>query len=191
MKLVARCLLTTLVFFLYPDLTSAMELNDALRLVQAWGTEAKDRTYVGRLQVDARGGFVTKSSGVFFRFNAERNALLVSGLVGYNIKLHSAHPRTWQKMITASRLEHQTLGEGELELYTQPLFDLKDDVILLTRRYEAVPESDKQFFREIRWLLMAAHYWFMRRYNDVLTEPLEEIQANAERRNKEYPKRPW
>ncbi len=163
-----------------------MELKDALRLVQAWGG-----TYIGNLQVDSRGGFVTKSDGAFFRFNPDQKVLLVSGLVRYDVKIHSNHPQTWVEMVAASKLEYRTLGEGELELYTQPLFDLKDDVILMTRRYDVVPASDEQFFREIRWLLMAADYWFMRRYNELTVSTFDEVKAGAQRRNDAYPKRPW
>lgn len=177
--------------FLYLDSLHAMELNDALRLVQTWGIEAKDRSYINRLQVNARGGFLTKSSGAFFRYNPEQKRLLVSGLVRYDVKIHSNHPETWREMVEASKLEYRSLGEGELELYTQPLFDLKDDVILLTRQYETIPASDQQFCREIRWLLMAADYWFMRRYNELTVSTLSEVKADAQRRNDAYPKRPW
>lgn len=146
-----------------------MELNTALKLVQAWGRDSKDMNLIGQMAVDSRGGFLTKSAGAFFRYDPVKGQLLVSGLVGYNVKLHSKHPTTWQKMVRASQREAATLGEGVLELYTEKLLSFDPDVILLTKSFNNNDVTPAQFVIEIDWLLSAAHYWFMKRYNDVLT----------------------
>jgi hypothetical protein len=74
-----------------------MELNTALKLVQAWGQDSKDMKFIGELTVDARGGFLTKSAGAFFRYDPPTKRLLVSGLVRYNVTIHSEFPDTWKK----------------------------------------------------------------------------------------------
>jgi hypothetical protein len=171
-----------------------MELNTALKLVQAWGRDSKDMTLIGQLAVDPRGGFITKSAGAFFRYDSVTRQLLVSGLVGYNIKLHSKHPTTWEKMVRASQRETATLGEGVLELHTKKLFSFDPDVILLTKTFNNDELQPAQFVIEVDWLLSAAHYWFMKRYNDVLTTPetdlIREGPLNNARMLRERP-RPW
>lgn len=156
-----------------------MELTAALNLVQAWGRDSKDMKLIDHLIVDANGGFITKSAGAFFRYNASTKQLQVSGLVGYNVKLHSSFPDTWEKMVRASKRESATVGEGALELYTQKLFNFEPDVILLTKSFQDDHVKPGQFVVEVDWLLSAAHYWFMKRYNDVLTTPERELIRQA------------
>jgi hypothetical protein len=144
-----------------------MELNTALKLVHAWGQDSKDMKLIGQLTVDSRGGFLTKSAGAFFRYEPVRQQLLVSGLVGYDITIHSSYPDTWEKMVRASKREMATLGEGALELYTQDLFGFERDVILLTKSFKEDSIKPAQFVIETDWLLSAAHYWFMKRYNEI------------------------
>lgn len=171
-----------------------MELNTALALAQAWGGDSKDMNLIDRMSVDSRGGFLTKSAGAFLRYDPVLKQLSVSGLVGYNVKLHSKHPTTWQKMVRASQRESSTLGEGDLELYTQKLFDFDPDVILLTKIFKEDSIKPAQFVVEVDWLLGAAHYWFMKRYNDVLVTPEEELIREGplinDRMLKQRP-RPW
>ena len=171
-----------------------MELNTALKLVQAWGQDSKDMKFIGELTVDARGGFLTKSAGAFFRYDPPTKRLLVSGLVRYNVTIHSEFPDTWEKMVRASKRESATLGEGELELYPHKLFNFDRDVVLLTKAFTDDTIKPAQFVVETDWLLTAAHYWFMKRYNKISSAPERELitegpQINA-RMLAERP-RPW
>ena len=153
----------------------AMELNTALALVQAWGQDSKDMTLIGKMTVDPEGGFLTKSAGAFFRYEPAKKQLLVSGLVRYNIKIHSKHPFTWDEMVNASKREWSTLGEGDLELYTRKLFTFEPDVVLLTKAFKNDTIRPAQFVIEVDWLLSAAHYWFMKRYNEISVTPEAEL----------------
>lgn len=171
-----------------------MELNTALKLVQAWGQDSKDMKLIGQMEVDGRGGFLTKSAGAFFRYDPVAKRLLVSGLVRYNVTIHSEFPDTWDKMVRASKRESATLGEGELELYTQKLFSFDRDVVLLTKTFKDDSIKSLQFVVETDWLLSAAHYWFIKRYNKVSTTSesgliSEAPEINARMLN-ERP-RPW
>jgi len=170
---------------------SVMQAHDALRLVQAWGRNSKDMTFIGRMVVDPRGGFVTRSSGAFFRYLPQTQSLSVSGLVGYNVKLHSEFPETWQEVLRAAARESASLGDGQMELYTQKLMEFEPDVILLTKAFTNPAIDPGQFAMEIRWLLSAANYWFMKRHSEVMSKPEEELIREAPGINARWPKRPW
>lgn len=165
----------TLLFMIGMGKGYGMELNIALTLVQAWGRDSKDMTLIGKMTVDPRGGFLTKSAGAFFRYEPVKKQLLVSGLIGYDIKIHSNHPETWDEMVRASKREWATLGEGNLELYTQKLFAFDSDVILLTKTFKDETIKPAQFVVEVDWLLSAAHYWFMKRYNEISVTSEEDL----------------
>lgn len=171
-----------------------MELNTALALVQAWGRDSKDMTLIGNIAVDPRGGFLTKSAGAIFRYEPVKKQLLVSGLIGYNVKIHSKYPDTWDDMVRASKREWATLGEGNLELYPHKLFRFDSDVILLTKAFNDEKIKPAQFVVEVDWLLSAAHYWFMKRYNEVSVRSEEDLilegPAINDRMLKTRP-RPW
>lgn len=169
----------------------SMEANNALRLVQAWGADSKDMTFIGRMVVDPRGGFATKASGAFLRFDAASRKLWVSGLVVYDIKIHSKHPETWQELLRAGQREHAAIGEGSFELYKQALFEFEPDVVLLTKQFESDDIDPAQFAREVRWLLSAATYWRMKRYSDVTVKPESDLMREAPGINERWPKRPW
>ena len=169
----------------------AMEANTALGLVQAWGRDSRDMRFIGHMEVDSRGGFLTQASGAFFRFEPDNKRLLVSGLVGYNITIHSKHPDTWQDLVRAGQRERPTLGEGHFELYRKQLFHLEPDVILLTKVYSEEAVNPKQFATEVRWLLSAANYWLMKRYSDVAEKPEADLVVEAPGIIARWPKRPW
>lgn len=81
-----------------------------------------------------------------------------------------------------------------MELYKQPLFNFKPNVILLTKPFSEDSIKPAQFVTETRWLLSAAYYWFMKRYNAVLVTKEEDLVRQGpvinERMLKERP-RPW
>jgi hypothetical protein len=174
-----------------PSKGLAMELKDALAMVQGWAEDSKDPHFVAKMKVEANGEFITKARGAFFRYSPKTGVLLVSGLVRYNTgKLFSVDPELWQELLRAGEREKVTLGEGQFELYTKPLFDLEPDVVLLTKAYDR-PVERAQFAREVRWLLAGAYQWFMFRYNEVTTTPEAELIRQAPERNAKWPKRPW
>ena len=168
-----------------------MEVNTALRLVQAWGRESGDMRFIGQLKVDSRGGFLTQASGAFFRYESDKGRLLVSGLVGYNVLIHTKYPETWQELLGAGMRERATLGEGSFELYPHQLFHLKPDVILLTKSFIDDVADPKQFAVEVRWLLSAANYWLIKRYSEVAEKQEDELIREAPGINSRWPKRPW
>lgn len=169
----------------------AMEANAALQLVQAWGKNSKDMTFIGAMEVDARGGFVTRASGAFFRYEPQTKRLVVSGLIGYNDTMHAEFPDTWQKLVRAGKREHAAVGEGEFELYRKKLFQFDPDIILLSKSYTGDLVDPRQFEIETRWLLSAATYWRMKRYSEVTVEPEEQLIHEAPGINARWPKRPW
>jgi len=172
----------------------AMELNNALKLVQAWGQDSKDMRLIGQMKVDATGGFLTQSAGAVFRYEPSTKRLLVSGLVRYEIKSYSKYPRKWQLLVRASKREWATLGEGEMELYTHKLFHLEPDVVLLTKVFCDDGIAPAQFVKEVDWLLRWAHYWFMKRQNQVFGSTEAELERQGplinEQMLREQP-RPW
>jgi hypothetical protein len=173
-----------------PSKGLAMELKDALAMVQGWAEDSKDPHFVAKMKVEANGEFITKARGAFFRYNPKTGVLLVSGLVGDGIRGHSKYPDTWEELLRAGEREKVTLGEGQFELYTKPLFDLEPDVVLLTKAYDR-PVERAQFAREVRWLLAGAYQWFMFRHGEVVTTPEAELIRQAPERNAKWPKRPW
>lgn len=157
-----------------------MALNDALKLVAAWGQSVGDSTYKGRMQTEADGGFLTMSRGAVFRFIPASKELLVSGVVRYDIKLMSELPTNWDRLLKVANREAITNADGSMELMSKPLYHMKDDVVLLTRAFDdANAISLDQFLLEVRWLLAAANYWFMHRFNEVIGSSDEDLARQS------------
>lgn len=175
-----------------------MELNDALAMVQTWIAEsrASERDITGSMNVDLRGGFLIRIKGAIFRYDQKQHRLLVSGLVRYDVKMLGASPALWQELVRTGRREYTTMmyGEGEFELLRESLFDLKPDVVLLTKPYSERQTDGKKLGVQIRWLLLDADYWFVNRYNEVMgkaeAELIKEAPALNEWMLKNRP-RPW
>lgn len=167
-----------------------MQANEALSLVQHWGEATQDHRLIGRLQVDADGSFRTHGAGAFFRYGADDSMLRVSGLVRYDITILSEFPELWADLVQAGAREHTTLGDGQFELYREQLFHLAPDVVLLSKTYGEMLDAD-QFATEVRWLLQGAHYWRMKRFNDVQERPGAQLAQEADRINATWPRRPW
>jgi hypothetical protein len=184
-------LVGTAVAVLLPKDTYAMNTEAALRLLQWWGRDARDVRFLSGFRVDERGGFVARSSGAYFRYRPESGELLVSGLVGWRLKSLAIFPDQWDNLLRAGRREEITLGEGTFELLTEPLFDKEPQIVLLTKSFKDRNITPVQFSREVRWLLMAADHWFVRRYNDVTERPESELIEQASGLVASWPKRPW
>lgn len=168
-----------------------MEANVALRLVQGWGAETKDRSFIDNMKVDAKGGFVTKSSGAFFRYLPDKKILLVSGFVAGGSFFFTKFQDSWQEQIRASKREYATMGEGEFELLDKELMGQQPEVVLITKKFVIDTISSDQFNLETRWLLRAAYYWFIKRHMEVLTQPEEKLIEQAAEKNRNWSKRPW
>jgi hypothetical protein len=170
----------------------AMESSEAMKLIEAWGDALRDKTYIGALVVDAKGGFKTKSKGAYFRYDAQKKVLHVSGLVGSNLKSISKYPDEFEYLKKIAATEKITLGEGEFELIAEALFDLEASVLLLTKTFKTPPKSNDQFVTEVRWLLGGAIHWFLQRYNAVMSGRSDaELATEGKQIISTWPKRPW
>ena len=168
-----------------------MNASQALHLVQHWGRDSRDMRYVGQMQVALDGSFVTMARGAFLRFKSDQQVLLVSALVGYNMPGLSLRPSFVQKLTRTAERERATLGEGEFEFHTQPLFDFEPEVILLTKAFREGAMDPAQFSREVRWLLRCAQHWRIKRFNDVLGSSEEDLIPEGQRIVSVWPARPW
>jgi hypothetical protein len=147
--------------------------------------------YIGQMQVAADGAFVTMARGAFLRYEINQRALLVSALVRYNMPGLSLRPSFVQKLTRTGERERPTLGEGEFEFYTQPLFDFEPEVVLLTKPFRDGAIDPPQFSREVRWLLRCAQHWRIKRFNDVLGSAEEDLIPEGQRIVSVWPARPW
>jgi hypothetical protein len=171
---------------------NAMESSEAMRLIEGWGDALRDRTYIGALKVDAKGGFKTKSKGAFFRYDAQKKTLLVSGLVRYNMKtFFREFPHKWAKLHRVAEREKVTLCEGTFELYQEQLFEYTPDVVLLTKTFAGPAPQKEQFVREIRWLLGGAIHWNLQRFNAMMGDSEEELKVSGAEIVASWPKRSW
>ena len=173
-----------------------MSLEDAQAMVQLWITESNATNIVGSVEADPQGSFLIRVGGAYFRYSPKAKALLVSGVVGYEIRSFGMFPDEWQRFTEIGRREYATLmyGEAEFELYREPLFGLPPDVILLTKAYHERMTDGQLLGIQIRWLLLDANYWFVNRYNEVMSKTEEELIREAPAQNewmlKNRPK-PW
>ncbi|MFN7572913.1 MAG: hypothetical protein ACK5TK_15910 [Betaproteobacteria bacterium] len=175
-----------------------MELNEALGMVQTWMAESKAsrRDIAGSMTVDARGGFLIRVKGAFFRYDATRKQLRVSGLVRYRVKLLSERKTRWDFLVRAGEREYTTMmyGEAHFELLREPLLELEPDVVLLTKVYDKPITDGRLLYTQISWLLLDADYWFVNRYNEVMGKYEAELIEEAKRKNEWMLKnrpRPW
>jgi hypothetical protein len=169
----------------------AMESSEAMKLIEGWGEALRDRTYIGALKVDAKGGFKTKSKGAFFRYDAQKKTLLVSGLVRYNMRIFRKYRDEWEKLLRVAEREKVTLCEGTFELYQEQLFEYTPDVVLLTKTFAGPAPQKEQFVREIRWLLGGAIHWNLQRFNAMMSDSEEELKVSGAEIVASWPKRPW
>ena len=175
-----------------------MELNDALAMVQTWIREsrASQNDVTGSMTVDLRGGFMVRVKGAIFRFDPQQHRLLISGLVRYDVKAPGKSPALWQHLVDAGQREYTTMmyGEAKFELLRDPLFDLKPDVVLLTKAYTERLVDGRTLGVQIRWLLLDADYWFTNRYNEIMGKSEADLIKEAPALNdwmlKNRPK-PW
>lgn len=176
----------------------AMELNDALAMVQTWISESKasERDIAGSLKVNPRGEFEVRVKGAIFRYIPKNHELLVSGLVGYDLKSLGLFPEEWKFLVRTGQRERTTMmyGEADFELLRRPIFDLEPDVVLLTKRYAARITDGRLLSVQIRWLLSDADYWFVNRYNEIMGKREDELIKEAPGINEWMSKnrpRPW
>jgi hypothetical protein len=134
---------------------------------------------------------VTMARGAFLRYEPSQQALLVSGLVGYNMPGLSLRPSFVRKLTRTGERERPTLGEGEFEFYTKPLMGFEPEVVLLTKPFRDGSIDPLQFSREVRWLLRNAWHWRMERFNDVLGSGEEDLIPRGQFLVSVWPKRPW
>jgi len=175
-----------------------MTHQEAQEIVQTWITEsrASERDITGSMKVSPRGDFLVRIKGAIFRYDPKQRQLLVSGLVGSKLKSLSLFPDEWEFLVQTGQREYTTMmyGEAQFELLREPLFELKPDVLLLTKAYKERLTDGRKLGVQISWLLLDADYWFVNRYNEIMAKPEAELIEEAKRKNEWMLKnrpRPW
>jgi hypothetical protein len=176
---------------------SAMEAHQALKLVEAFGKSVKDNAYVGRMQVDARGGWVTRARGGTFRYDPVNKKLMFSSFLAHGVGMFASYQESWDKLIRHGKRMPKVMGEGYFELIKEgPFLDHKKfPLLFLTKDFKDGTIDPKQFIVEAQWLLYGGVFWgsgpgpygvggVMTGREDVLIRVAEEIQ-------RERPPRPW
>jgi hypothetical protein len=177
---------------------NAMEADQALKLVEAFGKSVRDNAYIGRMQVDARGGFITRSRGAIFRYDSLTRKLLVSYFISQGLTSMGKNPDRWDKLIRHGKRMPRVMGEGQFELIRQgPFLDYDDfPVLLLTKEFhDAVGIKPEQFVIETQWLLSGGVFWSGAPspygLTGVMTQSEDALVNIADEVEKTYKPRPW
>ncbi len=181
----------------FTNTVSAMEADQALKLLQAFGSSVKDPAFVGRMQVDARGGWVTRARGGTFRYDPVNKKLLFSSFLANSVGIFESNKESWDKLVRHGKRMPKVMGDGYFELVKKgPFLDHKKfPLLFLTKEFKDGTIKAEQFIIEAQWLLYGGVFWgggpdpygvggVMVESEDVLIKVAEEIQ-------RERPARPW
>lgn len=175
----------------------AMEANEALKLVEAFGKSVKDNAYVGRMQVDARGGWVTRARGGTFRYDPVNKKLMFSSFIAFGMGALAEFPDLWSDLVKHGKRMPKVMGDGYFELIKEgPFLDHKNfPLLMLTKDFKDGGIKPEQFIVEAQWLLYGGVFWGggPKPYglSGVLTEREEVLVKVAEKIQRERPPRPW
>ncbi len=194
-----------------------MKANEAMTLIQAWGSSVGDSTYVGRMKTNPDGSFETRAKGAVFRYSARDSTLRVSGIVAFKALLYFQPPSNLKGLTDVQRerrrtnaLEYQAaivalgkkrpkvMGDGVFDFVENQISDLPQSdfpAIFLSKDFRDATIAPNQFTMEIRWLLTGAYYWFISnpphgRLALFSLTPEEEAKATAEI-ERDFKPRPW
>ncbi len=176
---------------------SAMEADQALKLLQAFGSSVKDPAFVGRMQVDARGGWVTRARGGTFRYDAVNKKLMFSSFIANGVSAFAEFPERWQKLDRHAKRMPKVMGDGYFEIIKEgPFLDhQRFPLLMLTKDFKDGTIKPEQFVMEAQWLLYGAAFWGggpkPYGFSGVITEPEEVLIKVAEKIQRERPPRPW
>jgi hypothetical protein len=211
-------LLALSLYLLFPNPVRAqMKANEAMTLIQAWGSSVGDSTYVGRMKTSPDGSFETRAKGAIFRYSAAESKLRVSGIVSFKALLYFPHSPTlkgltdvqrerrrsnaadYQAEITRLGKQRQkVMGDGQFDFVETSISDLPQSdfpAVFLSKDFRNAAIAPNQFTVEVRWLLAGAYYWFISnpphgQISLFAVTPEEEAKATAEI-ERDFKPRPW
>jgi hypothetical protein len=175
----------------------AMEADQALKLVEAFGKSVRDNAYVGRMQVDPRGGWVTRARGGTFRYDPVKKKLMFSSFIASGLVALAEVPQYWDDLVRHGKRMPKVMGDGYFELIKAgPFLDHNDfPLLMLTKDFSDGGIKPEQFIIEAQWLLYGGVFWGggPKPYGfiGVQTQPEEVLIKVAEKIQKERPPRPW
>jgi hypothetical protein len=176
---------------------NAIEADQALKLVEAFSKSVKDSTYVARMQVDARGGWVTRARGGTFQYDPVNKKLMFSSFIANGMGLFAEFPEYWDKLNRHAKRMPKVMGDGYFSLVKEgPFLDHKDfPLLMLTKDFKDASIKPEQFVIEAQWLLYGGVFWGggPKPYglSGVITEPENVLTKVAEKIQRERPSRPW
>jgi hypothetical protein len=174
-----------------------MEAHQALKLVEAFGKSVKDNAYVGRLQVDAQGGWITRARGGTFRYDPVNKRLMFSSFIAYGVVDFANVPEYWENLLRHGKRMPKVMGDGYFELVKKgPFLDHKEfPLLLLTKDFKDGNIKSEQFIIEAQWLLYGGVFWGSGPdpygLGGVQSQPEEILLKVAEKIQRERPPRPW
>lgn len=175
----------------------AMEADQAFKLVEAFGKSVKDNAYVGRMKVDARGGWITRARGGTFQYDTVNKKLMFSSFIANGMGLFAEYPEYWEKLIRHGKRMPKVMGDGYFTIVNQePFLDHKNfPLLMLTKDFKDGSIKPEQFIIEAQWLLYGGVFWGggPKPYgiSGVITESEEVLFKVAEKIQRERPPRPW
>jgi hypothetical protein len=196
LKLLAR-LLVGLVLILNAANGNAMEAHQALKLVEAFGKSVKDNAYVGRMQVDARGGWVTRARGGTFKYDAVNKKLKFSSFIASGVVAIANIPEYWDQLVRHGKRMPKVMGDGYFELIREgPFLDHnRFPLLMLTKDFSDGNIKPEQFIIEAQWLLYGGAFWGSGPdpygFGGVQSQPESVLIKVAEEIQRERPNRPW
>jgi hypothetical protein len=192
---VKACIALTIIFNTANG--NAMEADQALKLVEAFGKSVKDNAYIGRMQVDARGGWVTRARGGTFRYDPVKKKLMFSSFIASGLVTLSQVPEYWDNLIRHGKRMPKVMGDGYFELIlTGPFLDHNSfPLLMLTKDFSDGGIKPEQFIIEAQWLLYGGVFWGSGPdpygFGGVQSQPESVLIKVAEEIQKERPPRPW
>jgi hypothetical protein len=195
-KLFLKAFVTSMMVFSTAN-GNAMEADQALKLVEAFGKSVRDNAYVGRMQIDARGGWVTRARGGTFRYDPLNKRLLFSSFIAHGVVGFANVPEYWNTLVRHGKRMPKVMGDGYFEIIKEgPLLDHKKfPLLMLTKDFKDGSIKPEQFVIEAQWLLYGGVFWgsgpepyglggVQSQTEAVLIKVAEKIQ-------RERPPRPW
>jgi hypothetical protein len=139
----------------------AMEADQALKLVEAFGKSVSDNAYVGRMQVDARGGWVTRARGGTFRYDPVKKKLTFSSFIASGLVTFAEIPARWEKLVRHGKRMPKVMGDGYFELITEKPFlsHTSFPLLMLSKDFTDGSIKPEQFIKEAQWLLYGGVFW--------------------------------
>jgi hypothetical protein len=198
-KILQFCMLLILGISLLTNLSNgnAMEPNQALKLAEVFGKTVRDNAYLGRMVVDARGGWVTRVRGGTFRYDPVKKTLIFSSFIASGVVAFADVPELWNNLERHGKRMPKVMGDGYFEIIREGPFlnHTSFPLLMLSKNFSDGSITHEQFVMEAQWLLYGGAFWGggPKPYgvSGVITEPEAVLIKVAEEIQKERPPRPW